>query len=96
MFKSKSIGIHFLRGLSGFCLLATAILGQLPVWVTILLAICGVLILRGCPMCWAIGLIEIVLDKIGVRKPQDLSCNLPAPPSHPTPPSRKTDTFFVP
>ncbi len=101
MFKSKSIGIHLLRGLSGFSLLAFALSGRLPVWAAILLAGCGVFALRGCPMCWAVGLVETVFNKIGAAKSRGLACSLPARPSRPAPPTpappsaRETDAFFV-
>jgi hypothetical protein len=88
MFKSKSISIHLVRGLGGFGLLATALSGRLPLWVEILLGVGGVFLLRGCPLCWAIGLIETVLNKIGAPNPRGLACSLPARPSRPAPPNR--------
>jgi hypothetical protein len=60
-FASKSLGAHLLRGGIGFGLIAaalalTASLGA----VALLLAPAGLLALRGCPMCWTIGLIETI------------------------------------
>ena len=88
MFKSKSIGIHLVRGLGGFGLLAAAFSGRLPLGAEILLGGCGVFLLRGCPMCWAVGLVETVLNKIGAPKPLGLACSLPARPPRQVPPTR--------
>jgi hypothetical protein len=88
MFKSKSIGIHLVRGLGGFGLLAAAFSGRLPLGAEILLGGCGVFLLRGCPMCWAVGLIGTVLNKVGAPKPPGLACHLPTRPSRPGPQTR--------
>ena len=88
MFKSKSISIHLLRGLGGLGLLAAALSGRLPLWVEILLGIGGGFLLRGCPMCWAVGLVETVFNKIGASKPRGIACSLPVRPSRPASPAR--------
>jgi hypothetical protein len=88
MFKSKSVSIHLVRGLGGFGLLAAALSGRPPLWGEILLGVGGVFLLRGCPMCWAVGLIETVLNKTGAPIPRGLACSLPTRPSRPAPPTR--------
>lgn len=59
MFCSPSIGVHLLRGVAAVCLLLTAALmdGLHPVLRVVAVAGAFVL-LRGCPMCWFIGLLE--------------------------------------
>lgn len=59
MFASRSVARHLLRGLAGFGLLAAAmyLLQTHPGWSLVLLVL-GLVALRGCPMCWTLGLIE--------------------------------------
>ncbi|MFJ7159442.1 hypothetical protein ACIQUQ_31455 [Streptomyces sp. NPDC101118] len=60
-FASASVPRHLARGALGFGALAGA-LALLPVVgvASLLLAPVGLVALRGCPMCWAIGLAETV------------------------------------
>ncbi|WP_033212507.1 hypothetical protein [Kitasatospora phosalacinea] len=60
-FASASLPRHLLRGAVGFGAIAAG-LGLLPVLgaVVLLLVPVGLLALRGCPMCWAIGLLQTV------------------------------------
>ncbi|MFI8106317.1 hypothetical protein [Streptomyces sp. NPDC086023] len=60
-FASASVPRHMARGALGFGALAGS-LALLPVVgvASLLLAPVGVVALRGCPMCWAIGLAETV------------------------------------
>ncbi len=60
-FASASLARHLGRGVIGFGLLSAALclapsLGPLA----LALAIPGVLVMRGCPMCWTVGLIETI------------------------------------
>jgi hypothetical protein len=61
VFASRSLVEHLARGLLGFGALAAAFLvtthGAL---VPIALAIVGIALLRGCPTCWMLGLMEIL------------------------------------
>ncbi len=58
-FVSASLPRHLARGALGFGLIATAITLTASVgWEALLLAPAGMVALRGCPMCWTIGLIE--------------------------------------
>ncbi|MFI9510073.1 hypothetical protein [Nocardia sp. NPDC052566] len=60
-FASSSVPRHMARGALGFGALAAAF-ALLPVFgaVSLLLAPIGLVALRGCPMCWAIGLLETI------------------------------------
>jgi hypothetical protein len=60
-FASASLPRHLLRGGLGLGSLAASVL-LLPVTgpVSLLLAPVGLLALRGCPMCWIVGLVQTV------------------------------------
>ncbi|WP_435613143.1 hypothetical protein [Streptomyces sp. bgisy159] len=60
-FAGDSVPRHLARGTLGFGALIAS-LALLPVTgpVSLLLAPAGLIALRGCPMCWAIGLAETV------------------------------------
>ncbi|WP_406268132.1 hypothetical protein OH799_23745 [Nocardia sp. NBC_00881] len=60
-FASASVARHLARGLVGFGTLIGAI-ALMPVFgaFSLLLAPAGLLALRGCPTCWAIGLMQTV------------------------------------
>lgn len=60
-FASATVGAHLQRGLLGFVPIALA----LYLWprvglIALVPAVLGVVALRGCPMCWTIGLIQTV------------------------------------
>jgi hypothetical protein len=58
-FASRSVAVHLLRGGVGFALLAVA-LAQIEAhagW-SLVAFVLGVVALRGCPMCWTLGLLE--------------------------------------
>ncbi|MEV6280466.1 hypothetical protein [Nocardia sp. NPDC051832] len=60
-FASASVPRHLARGALGFGALIAA-LALLPVTgpLSLLLAPVGVVALRGCPTCWAIGLVQTI------------------------------------
>lgn len=50
---------HLLRGLGAAALVAAALHSALgPPWASSLLLIPAALLLRGCPMCWLLGLVD--------------------------------------
>lgn len=58
-FASRSLPRHLVRGVLGFGSIAAAVAGvPLFGWYTLLLAPLGLVALRGCPMCWTIGLVQ--------------------------------------
>ncbi|MFG2823136.1 hypothetical protein ACGFX4_27360 [Kitasatospora sp. NPDC048365] len=60
-FSSPSLPRHLARGAAGFGLLVGPV-ALVPVLgpAVLLLVPAGLLVLRGCPMCWAVGLAQTV------------------------------------
>lgn len=76
---SRSLAEHLLRGLLGFTALVVAfvVMTHESLW-SIPVALVGVVLLRGCPTCWLIGLTETVTAKrsFSIEKPcEDGSCS---------------------
>ncbi|MCH8620475.1 hypothetical protein [Undibacterium sp. TS12] len=69
MFCSTSITQHLLRGLSALTLLlvAFAVPDLATIWQA-LAVITALVLMRGCPACWLMGLVETVYEK---RKKND-------------------------
>jgi hypothetical protein len=76
-FASATVPRHLARGAVGFGALVGA-LALLPVTgpVSLLLVPVGLVALRGCPMCWAIGLVETVSAGRLRRACEDGVCRL--------------------
>lgn len=54
-----AVAWHLLRGLGAAALIAAAFLRSAgPSWTAFLLLPAAALLLRGCPMCWLLGLAE--------------------------------------
>lgn len=65
LFASQSLAGHLLRGAAAFALLYWAVVHQQAQPFMALLAGAGALVaMRGCPVCWAIGLVETVGKKL--------------------------------
>jgi hypothetical protein len=92
-FASPSLSRHLARGAIGFGLIGSAI-GLTPSVgpEMLLLAPLGMVALRGCPMCWTLGLVETISAGRLRRSCEDGSCRLrpiaaaPRPPGHPETP----------
>jgi hypothetical protein len=84
-FASASLARHVTRGVIGFGALAGSV-ALLPVvgWVGLLLLPIGVVALRGCPMCWVIGLVETVSRGRVRRDCADGRCRLAGPARQPS------------
>ncbi|MGW4092979.1 hypothetical protein [Nocardia sp. NPDC004750] len=78
-FASASVPRHLARGVAGFGALIGAI-ALLPVFgaFSLLLAPVGLLALRGCPTCWAIGLVQTISRGRLQRSCADGRCRLTA------------------
>jgi hypothetical protein len=64
-FTSRTVTRHLLRGVVGLALLVFALVSwsERPV-LAIAEALVAVVALRGCPMCWTIGLVETVMLRL--------------------------------
>ncbi|MFI5642497.1 hypothetical protein ACIA8H_34510 [Streptomyces goshikiensis] len=76
-FASATVPRHLARGAVGFgALVGSLALLPLAGPVSLLLAPVGLVALRGCPMCWAIGLLETVSAGRLRRSCTEGSCEL--------------------
>lgn len=64
MFASKNVGVHLLRGMSGFICLALSFQVE-RLAVRALFFIAAIVLWRGCPMCWTVGLVQTLLGFSG-------------------------------
>ena len=64
-FASKSVSAHLLRGFAAVALftLAYNVSATEPV-LSVSAGIASLIMLRGCPMCWTVGLIETVRQRM--------------------------------
>jgi hypothetical protein len=79
-FASSSLAAHLLRGAIGFGLIAAALVlsaGHGPI--ALLLAPVGLVSLRGCPTCWAVGLIQTISAGRLRRDCGETGCTLSRP-----------------
>ncbi len=61
VFASASVPRHLIRGALGFGLIGSSFALTASVGpAALLLSVPGLFVLRGCPMCWTIGLIETI------------------------------------
>ena len=61
MFCSRSVTIHLLRGFGAIALIVLAgVYGGECLWLLPPLLIGAVVLMRGCPSCWLLGLAETV------------------------------------
>jgi len=76
-FASKSVARHVTRGVIGFgaIVAAFALLPVFGLW-SLALAPVGLLALRGCPVCWILGMIETVSMGRLQRECVDGACQL--------------------
>ena len=58
MFGSSFLGAHLIRGLAAAALLAWAIVHQTAHPWLFFAGVAALVALRGCPMCWTVGLVE--------------------------------------
>jgi hypothetical protein len=76
-FASPTLTRHLVRGAIGFGALTGAVaLIPLVGWVSLVLLPVGLLALRGCPTCWAVGLGETISRGRLRRTCEDGKCTL--------------------
>ena len=64
-FGNRSLAVHVLRGVVGFGSLVLALKGyDIVGWPALLLMAVAVWALKGCPICWTIGLFETLAAKV--------------------------------
>ncbi|WP_439404714.1 hypothetical protein ACNJX9_25205 [Bradyrhizobium sp. DASA03076] len=70
MFGSAFLGAHLMRGAAAAALLAWAIVDQTAhPWLALGAGVAALVALRGCPMCWTVGLVETLAQ--GRHGPKD-------------------------
>ena len=84
IFGSAFLGAHLMRGAAAAALLAWAIVHQTAhPWASLGAGVAALVALRGCPMCWTVGLIETLSKRpsrfkgqiaVGAREVASLSC----------------------
>jgi alkylhydroperoxidase family enzyme len=72
MFASKSIAEHLARGVVGIAAFAYAASRmETSPWLSLALAAVALVALRGCPMCWTMGLVQTVIARLQGRDAKD-------------------------
>jgi hypothetical protein len=68
MFGSKSVAVHVVRGVIAAMLIAWAVQHQTSNPVVAILTLVGAVVaMRGCPLCWTVGLCETVVRRAAKR-----------------------------
>jgi hypothetical protein len=69
MFASRTIAAHLVRGVIAAALIAWALLHQLsdPVF-AVAAGVVAMVAMRGCPLCWTLGLVETIGDRLKVGR----------------------------
>jgi hypothetical protein len=69
MFASKTISGHLARGLVGLGAVVVAMfLSPSQPWLAIALLPFALIALRGCPMCWTVGLVQTLHAKLSGKR----------------------------
>ena len=83
-FASKSLPAHLTRGAVGLGAIGASVaLAPVICWVSLLLLPVGLVALRGCPMCWVIGLVQTISRERLKRQCVDGRCRLTSTTSPP-------------
>ena len=62
---SRSLRAHLVRGVFGILAIwAAARISEWSIWPTLPLLAIAVWMLRGCPACWLVGLLEAIANRI--------------------------------
>jgi hypothetical protein len=64
VFGSKSLIGHLLRGLTGFGAVYWAFTHQSELVLSVLAIGAALVLFRGCPVCWTVGLMETIAGKL--------------------------------
>lgn len=67
-FGSRRLSVHLIRGVGGFVALGAALATMnTTLWPSLVLLPVSLYLLRGCPMCWTIGLFETLAMRFHQR-----------------------------
>ncbi|MGO8908361.1 MAG: hypothetical protein ACLQDM_03390 [Bradyrhizobium sp.] len=73
MVCSRSISIHLLRGLGAVVLITLAVIyGGVHAWLLPPLLVGALVLMRGCPMCWLMGLAEAATSRRDAPHPDEI------------------------
>ena len=64
VFGSKSLVGHLLRGVTGFVAVYWALMHQSAPVLAVLAVGVALVMFRGCPVCWTVGLMETIAGKL--------------------------------
>ena len=64
VFASESVLGHLLRGVIATSLLVWAIRHQSEPMLSLGAGVAALIVFRGCPICWTVGLVETVLQRM--------------------------------
>lgn len=81
-FGNRTIALHLVRGAIGFGALALAVTSASP-WLSVGLIPIALIALKGCPICWTIGLVETIAMRVHARHGADRTASSPAFPGEP-------------
>ena len=77
MFGSAFLGAHMMRGAVAAALLAWAIFHQTAhPWLSLGAGVAALVALRGCPICWTVGLVETLSQG---RRHKSMDCRSCSP-----------------
>ena len=80
MFTSSSLTNHLIRGVAAAALIVIGTRGDLPWWLTAAAIVTAIVAMRGCPLCWLIGLYGTIATRLSGEATVP-AC--PLPPRHP-------------
>lgn len=81
-FASRSVPVHLVRGAVGFGLMMGSVAALPAVGpLSLVLFPAGLVVLRGCPTCWAIGLAQTISRGRLRRTCRDGQCRIERPPA---------------
>lgn len=81
-FGNRTIALHLVRGAIGFGALALAVTSVSP-WVSVGLIPIALIALKGCPICWTIGLFETIAMRVHAGHDAGRTSSSAAPPGEP-------------